>query len=187
MNERGQYAEDFQKIAEYQEYCKQLLDWLSKRGVEETVAKEPADTTKRSNPKDIVGSDKVPLHLWPTTATTLGAMALLDGALKYGRSNFRVVGVRASIYYDAVNRHINAWFEGEDDDPDSGLPHLAHALACLAVIVDAQAAGVLRDDRMTPGGYRAWIDGLTPHVKRLKAKHADKHPTHYTKEGEMEA
>lgn len=183
MNERGQYAEDFQKVEEYQAYCKQQLDWVSKRGVEETVAKEQADTTKRSNPKDIVGSDKVPLHLWPTTATTLGAMALLDGALKYGRSNFRVVGVRASIYYDAVNRHINAWFEGEDDDPDSGLPHLAHALACLAVIVDAQAAGVLRDDRMTPGGYRAWIDRLTPHVRRLKEKHADKSPRHYTREG----
>ncbi|KKL55932.1 hypothetical protein LCGC14_2250470 [marine sediment metagenome] len=89
-------------------------------------------TTKPTNPKDALGSNKVPLHLWPQTATILGAMGLLDGALKYGRSNWRAVGIRASIYYDAVDRHMSAWFEGEDNDPDSGLPHLAHALAGLA-------------------------------------------------------
>ncbi len=94
--------------------------------------------------------------------------------LKYGRSNFRAVGVRASIYYDAASRHLNAWFEGEAVDPDSGLPHLAHALACLAIIVDAEAAGKLNDDRMHPGGYRALINSLTPHVARLKAVHEDK-------------
>ena len=178
---------DQKAIAEHERYCKEQLDWVSRNAMAILEDKAQDDTTKRSNPKDLVGSDKVPVHLWPTTATVLGSLGMLDGMLKYGRSNFRAVGVRASIYYDAVNRHINAWFEGEDVDPDSGLPHLAHALACLAIIVDAQAAGKLRDDRMAPGGYRAWIEGLTPHVKRLKAKHADKHPTHYTKEGEVEA
>ncbi len=136
--------------------------------------------TKPSNPKDLVGSDKIPLHLWPTTASALGSLALLDGMLKYGRSNFRVVGVRATIYYDALNRHMNAWIEGEDLDPDSGLPHIAHALACLAVLVDAEAAGKLTDDRLVPGDYRSHIEKLTPHVKRLKEKHKDKSPIHYT-------
>ena len=145
------------------------------------------ERVKQSNPKDIVGSTKPPLHLGPTTATAVGCLPMLEGALKYGRSNFRAIGVRSSIYYDAARRHLDAWFEGEDVDPDSGLPHLAHALACLAIIVDAQAAGKLRDDRMAPGGYREWINGLTQHVKRLKTKHADKHPTHYTKEGGVEA
>lgn len=132
------------------------------------------------NPKDLIGCDKLPLHLWPETATALGCLGLLDGALKYGRSNFRAVGVRASIYYDAARRHLNAWFEGEDNDPDSGLPHLAHALATIAIVVDAQAAGKLNDDRMTPGGYRRLVDELTPHVARLNARHADKSPKHYT-------
>jgi hypothetical protein len=136
--------------------------------------------TKLSNPKDIIGSTKLPLHLWPTTATALGALGLLDGALKYGRSNFRAVGVRASIYYDAARRHLDAWFEGEDADPDSKLSHLAHALACLAIIVDAQAAGKLNDDRMVAGGYREFLSSLTPHVARLKDQHADKSPKHYT-------
>jgi hypothetical protein len=135
---------------------------------------------KPSNPKDLVGSGKLPLHLWPVTATALGSLGLLDGMLKYGRSNFRAVGIRASIYYDAASRHLNAWFEGESVDPDSGLPHLAHALACLAIIVDAEAAGKLNDDRMHPGGYRELINDLTPHVDRLKAIHAGKNPEHYT-------
>ena len=70
------------------------------------------DTSKPSNPKDAIGSDKLPLHLWPALASAEGSLALLDGALKYGRSNFRVAGVRASIYNDALRRHMDAWFEG---------------------------------------------------------------------------
>ncbi len=135
---------------------------------------------KPTNPKDIIGADKVPLHLWPATATALGAMALLDGALKYGRSNYRVIGVRASIYVDAARRHLTKWFEGEEADPDSGLSHLAHALACLAILVDAQAAGKLRDDRNVAGGYAELLTTLTPHVARLKALHAERAPKHYT-------
>lgn len=77
----------------------------------------------------------------------MGCLGLMDGALKYGRANWRVSGVRASIYFDAASRHLNAWFEGEGQDPDSGLPHLSHALACLAILVDAEAAGMLVDDR----------------------------------------
>lgn len=139
----------------------------------------PSDT-KPTNPKDAIGSNKVPMHLWPKTATTLGSMALLEGALKYGRSNWRAVGIRASIYYDAVDRHMSAWFEGEDIDTDSGLPHLAHALASLAIIVDAIAAGKLNDDRMYPGGYRPLMDSLVPEVSRLKAQYAERTPHHYT-------
>jgi hypothetical protein len=137
-------------------------------------------TSKPTNPKDAIGSNKVPLHLWPETATVLGALGLLDGALKYGRSNYRAIGVRASIYYDAARRHLNAWFEGEDTDPDSGLPQLAHVLACVAIIIDAEAAGKLNDDRNIAGGYRQLIDSLTPHVARLKEQYTDKKPHHYT-------
>lgn len=140
-----------------------------------------ATICKPTNPKDLIGSDKIPLHLWPSTATALGSLAMLDGALKYGRSNFRAIGVRASIYKDACDRHVARWFEGEDNDPDSGLPHLAHALACLAIIIDAQAAGKLNDDRMYEGGYENLLKELTPHVARLKQLHADRQPTHYTK------
>jgi len=153
-------------------------------------APRSAPDTKPSNPKDMVGSSKLPLHLWPETATAMGCLGLLDGMLKYGRSNWRRAGVRATIYADAIRRHLAAWLEGEDFDPDSGVPHMAHLLACAAIIVDAQAAGKFVDDRQTPGGYRALVDGLTPHVERLKALHEGKSPKHYTiadKPGEGEA
>lgn len=136
-------------------------------------------TQKDTNPKDAIGSTKVPLHLWPTTATAMGSIALLNGALKYGRANWRVIGVRASIYFDACQRHLAAWFEGEEFDED-GVPHLASALACLAIIVDAQAAGKLNDDRQVAGGHRAALDSLTPFVEQLKSRHAGKTPKHYT-------
>jgi len=137
-------------------------------------------STKLTNPKDIIGSNKLPFHLCPTTFTAGVSMAFLEGCLKYGRSNFRAVGVRASIYYDAALRHLIAWFEGEDIDPDSGLNHLYKAGACLAVIADAMEAGKLNDDRMIKGGYSKLIDKFTPMIKELKEKHKDKNPKHYT-------
>lgn len=139
-----------------------------------------ASDSKPTNPKDIIGSDKLPIHLWPATATALGCLGLLDGALKYGRANFRAVGVRATIYVDACLRHVYKFFEGENSDPDSGLPHLAHALACLAILVDADAAGKLNDDRNVHGGYVGMVGVLTPHVKRLKEKYEGRSPKHYT-------
>lgn len=139
---------------------------------------------KDTNPKDAVGSSKLPIHLWPETATLMGTVGLLDGMLKYGRSNWRAAGIRVSIYIDAARRHLAAFAEGEDNDPDSGVPHLAHALACLAIVVDAIAHGKVVDDRnyAEAPGYRALVEELTPHVERLKALHADKAPHHYTRE-----
>ncbi len=144
------------------------------------LIKSDNSDTKPTNPKDAIGSDKIPLHLWPETASILGSLAMLDGALKYGRSNFRAIGVRASIYYDAARRHLIKWFEGEDADSDSGLPHLAHALACIAILIDAGAADKLNDDRMIKGGTLQFLKDMTPHVKRLKETYKDRNPHHYT-------
>jgi hypothetical protein len=139
----------------------------------------PEPHSRLDNPKDLIGSGKLPLHLWPTTATAAGCVALLNGAMKYGRSNWRVVGVRASIYVDACQRHLAAWFEGEELD-EEGIPHLGAALACLAILVDCQAAGLLRDDRNIQGGHQSLLSELTPLVKHLQSLHSDKNPRHYT-------
>lgn len=121
------------------------IDGLSiyrKMPVPRHVEDKPAEGSKPTNPqnpKDIIGSDKLPLHLWPTTATALGSIALLEGALKYGRTNWRPIGVKASVYYAALNRHMNAWWEGEDNAPDSQIDHLGHAIACLAILIEPVA------------------------------------------------
>jgi len=133
------------------------------------------------NPKDALGSAKLPMHLWPETATAVGCLAFLDGAGKYGRSNFRATPIRASVYVAAAKRHLNAWFEGEAIADDSGIPHLGHALACLAILVDAEAAGNLHDDRQFHGdGYLKLVAQLTPLVAKLEAKNAGRDPKHYT-------
>jgi hypothetical protein len=133
------------------------------------------------NPKDSVGAAKLPLHLWPLTATAAGCLGLLEGKMKYGRANWRAIPIQASIYKDALDRHMGAWFEGEDIDPDSGLPHLWKALSCLAVLVDAEIAGNVIDDRCYPGGYADATKTMTAHVARLQAQYADRpEPHHYT-------
>jgi hypothetical protein len=153
---------------------------------DKVVKEKNSQNLKSTNPKDLIGSDKMPLHLFPMTAVIYGTLALLDGALKYGRGNWRAAGVRASIYFDACIRHLTRWFEGEDIDPDSGLPHLAHAEACLAILIDAKEAGKLKDDRMYPGGYLDTLKRMTSDVKRLKEVHKGKTPKHWTIEDSKE-
>lgn len=140
------------------------------------------NTTKDTNPKNAIATNKIPMHLWPSTATAMGSLALYHGQLMYGRNNWREAGARASVYVSACQRHLAAWFECEDHDPDSGLPHLAHALACLAILVDAQAADKLTDDRQYPGGYRKLMDELTPLVAMVNEKYnGQPEPKHYDK------
>lgn len=144
--------------------------------------------TKDTNPKAAFAANKVPLHLWPAIASAMGAMGLLDGACKYGRSNWRHSGVRASTYVDALARHANDWFEGNDIDPDSRLHQFCHMLACCAILVDAWAQGKLVDDRMYRGaaGHRAKMQELSKLVPEVRERYADKNPTQYDRRVEIE-
>ena len=59
------------------------------------------------------------------------------GARKYARYNF-AKGYAWSLSFDAVQRHLLAWWDGEDRDPESGLSHLAHAAwHCLTLMTFA--------------------------------------------------
>jgi Domain of unknown function (DUF5664) len=145
-----------------------------------TIKQSPNNTSKETNPKEAIGSNKLPMHLWPTTATAYGCIGLMNGAGKYGRTNWRHAGVTASTYYDALRRHLDAWWEGEEVDPDDGVPHLSALLAGLAIVVDAISTGNFEDDRAYKIDYRKTVDLLTPHVQRLKELHKDKNPKHFT-------
>ena len=109
-----------------------------------------SQTIKDSNPKDAVGVRKAPMSTVPTGVIMELGLAMLEGGRKYGRHNYRVIGVRTSVYYDAAMRHLNAFWEGEDIDPDSGLPHVIKAIASLAVLRDAQMNDKALDDRPPP-------------------------------------
>lgn len=103
------------------------------------------------NPKDLLGTKKVSLNLVPASSLIYQALAMEDGAKKYGPYNWRSNKVIASIYIAAAMRHLQAWHDGEEVAEDSQKPHLAHALACLGIIVDAKETGNLVDDRPLPG------------------------------------
>ena len=135
---------------------------------------------KPSNPKDAIGSNKLPLELVPDVIPAYAALAFLEGATKYGRFNWRAAGVRTSIYIAAARRHLAKYWNGEDFDPDTGVPHLASVLACVGIILDAAASGKLNDDRPPRQHLGPIIAKLEELVPKLKALHADKNPIQYT-------
>lgn len=104
-----------------------------------------------NNPKTAIGVTKVPLHLVPPSAKHYLALALADGARKYGPYNWRNHPISVSVYKSALERHVDAFWDGEDFAPDSGLHHIAHAMACCALIMDAHSIGMLNDDRPARG------------------------------------
>jgi len=102
---------------------------------------------KPSNPKDAIGIAKVPLSCVPMPVMQEIGLALMEGGLKYGRHNWRAIGVRASVYFDATMRHLAQWWEGEDTDIESGLSHVTKAISSLTVLRDAMIQGKCTDDR----------------------------------------
>lgn len=133
-----------------------------------TLPAQPLGT----NPKDLLGIKKVRLHLVPPSSIIFQAMAMEDGAVKYGPYNWRTNKVILSIYVDAALRHIYAYFDGEECAPDSKKPHLAHALASLGIIVDALSTGNLVDDRPKAGCAARLIAELEVKKKQALAEAA---------------
>ena len=99
------------------------------------------------NPKNDAGRAKPSLTNIPVHILFEVAESLREGAEKYGRWNWRDHNVDASVYTDAALRHLLAWWEGENEDPDSGISHLSKAITNLIIIRDAQEMGALVDDR----------------------------------------
>lgn len=134
--------------------------------------------TKETNPKDICGIKKAPMSTVSAPVLAEVGVAMLEGGLKYGRHNYRAVGVRASVYYDATMRHLFAWWEGEDIDPDSGMPHIVKAITSLVVLRDAILHDKCEDDRPPSSGE--FYPALNAIAAELVDKYADRNPKHYT-------
>lgn len=118
-----------------------------------------------TNPKDLLGSKKVNLFLVPAASKIYQAVAMEDGARKYGPYNWRDKKVQLSIYLSALERHIEAFKDGEEVASDSGLPHLAHAIANVGIIIDALESGCLIDDRPIKGSAAKLIERFTKNEK----------------------
>lgn len=116
-----------------------------------------------NNPKTVLGLKKPAMSSVPPTALIHLMRAMADGRRKYGLMNWRENRVSSTIYYDAAMRHLMAWFDGEQTAIDSGVHHLGHAMACLAIVLDAEATGNLNDDRPTPGAFGKLVSFFTEH------------------------
>lgn len=70
------------------------------------------------------------------------------GARKYAVDNWQRVPDASARYADAAMRHVVARLDGERTDPESGLPHLAHAVCCLLFLMwfDARESATGGDD-----------------------------------------
>jgi hypothetical protein len=110
-----------------------------------------------NNPKARAGALKVPTQFVPPVAKLHLGLAMKDGAEKYGPFNWRIEPVSSTTYMGAMERHLAAWFDGEDKAEDSGCHHLAHVMACCALILDSEDLGVLVDDRPPKGPSSAFL------------------------------
>jgi len=119
------------------------------------------DDSDTTNPKDRLGAKKPQLNLVPPSFIIHVARAMENGAMKYGPYNWRDKKVRLSIYIGAALRHLLTFQDGEQNAQDSEVHHLAHAAACLAILLDAEACDCLIDDRPPKGAAAKLIEQFT--------------------------
>lgn len=116
-----------------QKPCHQCNDelGLNPKWIEGYVICEKCWTSREKNEggqKFDVG--KLRLDLLPILPMQGTAQVLTYGAVKYKDRNWEV-GIKYSRVYGAMQRHIMAWWAGEQLDPDTGLHHLHHASCCM--------------------------------------------------------
>lgn len=80
---------------------------------------------------------KLRYSLLPLNSLASLVKVLMYGADKYGADNWHKCE-DPNRYYDAAIRHLECWRAGETQDPESGLPHLAHATACTLFLLGLQ-------------------------------------------------
>jgi hypothetical protein len=79
---------------------------------------------------------KLQYGLLPPLALRETVKVLTFGAEKYEPDNWKRVPDSHRRYFDAAQRHLWAYKEGEVNDPESGVNHLAHALCCIMFMLD---------------------------------------------------
>jgi hypothetical protein len=89
---------------------------------------------------------KAPLSWVPRIAVEQEALAFKFGAVKYGKGNYQK-GMEWSRLLDAALRHIYAFSDGENNDSESNLSHLAHARSNLAMLMVHVDKKLGKDDR----------------------------------------
>lgn len=119
-------------------------------------------------------NDKVRLELLPQRALFEVGKVMTLGAEKYGPDNWtRKEGSSTRRYAGAFLRHFNAYYRGDDYDPETGLLHTAH-MACNALfMLEAQLQDYWNDDRIKDTIHNAYQE-IEAQIKRLQAEENSK-------------
>lgn len=96
-------------------------------------------------------SGKPRFELLSDIALDLQAQVLTFGARKYAAHNWRK-GLEWERVYAAAQRHLSSWHRGQRLDPETGLPHLAHAAVNLMFLLEFEATSTGTDNRYNGGG-----------------------------------
>lgn len=130
-------------VKELNVFAEQIIEKLPK--CVEPYTQLPAGTIGFQVAVDL--ADDIPFHILPWRVILEASLGMMEGARKYGRHNYRAVGVRATVYYDATIRHFGDFIEGTEIDKDSGLSHITKGLSSMGVLLDCQVMGNWIDDR----------------------------------------
>jgi hypothetical protein len=79
---------------------------------------------------------KLEYSLLPPNALRETVSVLTFGAKKYARDNWKYVPDAKRRYFDAMQRHMWAWYSGEQHDEETGKNHIAHAICCLLFLYE---------------------------------------------------
>lgn len=98
-------------------------------------------TSMNAPRKDDTGKPQMRLLPWAALVEVARVMtwAVVHKPNPYPVDNWK--GVEAQRYEDAALRHLSAHLEGERNDPESGLSHLAHAACCVLFLLWFQLRG----------------------------------------------
>lgn len=102
--------------------------------------------------KDDAG--KRPWHLMPFDALGVIVDVLDYGQKKYAPRNWEQ-GMNWDRPFSACIRHLTAWYDGERCDPETGLPHLAHAGCCILFLLSYEIRGHDANDTRPCNNYNA--------------------------------
>jgi hypothetical protein len=139
------------KMKEYNmdDFYDQQIDNMLWGGKNALVNAQP-NVNVDSNLKTAAAAGKPKMSDVPPIALFALGAAMSDGARKYGTVNWRATGSTSSVFYDAMMRHLVAWYSGEDFAEDSGIHHLAHLMASCAILLDSSLHNKLNDNRPEP-------------------------------------
>jgi hypothetical protein len=113
-------------------------------------------------------AEKPDFSLMPPISLTAFAQVLTYGKKKYAAHNWRN-GLDQARLISSAMRHLTAYLGGQTNDPESGLPHMAHVMCNAAFALELHDSVDCIDTRHL---YSAeGLESLTRRLEDSSAKH----------------